>query len=43
MNNTRSGRPLVIGMIAVVAIAVSAMGALLWLRKSPGINGMIYF
>ena len=43
MNNTRSGRPLVIGMIAVVAVVVSAMGALLWLRKSPGINGMIYF
>jgi formylglycine-generating enzyme required for sulfatase activity len=43
MNNTRSGRPLVIGMIAVVAAVVSAMGALLWLRKSPGIPGMIYF
>jgi len=43
MNNTRSGRPVVIGMIAVVAVVVSAMGALLWLRKSPGIPGMIYF
>ena len=41
--STRSGRPLVIGMIAVVAIVVSAMGALLWLRKSPGVPGMIYF
>lgn len=41
--STRSGRPIVIGMLAVVAIAVSAMGALLWLRKSPGIPGMIYF
>jgi formylglycine-generating enzyme required for sulfatase activity len=30
-------------MIAVVAIVVSAMGALLWLRKSPGVPGMIYF
>lgn len=43
MSDTRSGRPIVIGMLAVVAIAVSAMGALLWLRKSPGIPGMIYF
>ena len=41
--STRSGRPLVIGMIAVVAIVVSAMGALLWFRKSPGVPGMIYF
>jgi formylglycine-generating enzyme required for sulfatase activity len=41
--STRSGRPLVIGMIAVVAIVVSIMGALLWLRKSPGVPGMIYF
>jgi formylglycine-generating enzyme required for sulfatase activity len=39
----RSGRPLVIGMIAAVAVVVSAMGALLWLRKSPGVPGMIYF
>jgi formylglycine-generating enzyme required for sulfatase activity len=43
MSDTRSGRPIVIGMLAVVVIAVSAMGALLWLRKSPGIPGMIYF
>jgi formylglycine-generating enzyme required for sulfatase activity len=43
MSDTRSGRPLVIGMIAVVAVVVSAMGALLWLRKSPGVPGMIYF
>jgi formylglycine-generating enzyme required for sulfatase activity len=41
--STRSGRPVVIGMVALVAIVVSAMGALLWLRKSPGIPGMIYF
>ena len=41
--STLSGRPLVIGMMAVVAVVVSAMGALLWLRKSPGIPGMIYF
>jgi formylglycine-generating enzyme required for sulfatase activity len=43
MSETRSGRPIVIGMLAVVAVVVSAMGALLWLRKSPGIPGMIYF
>jgi formylglycine-generating enzyme required for sulfatase activity len=43
MSDTRSGRPLVIGMVAVVAVVVSAMGALLWLRKSPGVPGMIYF
>ena len=41
--STRPGRPVVIGMITVVAIVVSAMGALLWLRKSPGVPGMIYF
>ena len=41
--STRPGRPVVIGMIAVVAVVVSAMGALLWLRKSPGVPGMIYF
>jgi len=40
---TRSGRPIVIGMLAAVAIVVSIMGALLWFRKSPGIPGMIYF
>jgi formylglycine-generating enzyme required for sulfatase activity len=27
----------------VVAIVVTAMGALLWFRKSPGVPGMIYF
>jgi eukaryotic-like serine/threonine-protein kinase len=43
MSDTRSGRPVVIGMIAVVAIVVSAMAVLLWLRKSPGVPGMIYF
>lgn len=43
MSDTRSGRPIVIGMIAVVAIVVGIMGALLWFRKSPGIPGMIYF
>jgi hypothetical protein len=42
-SSTRPGRPVVIGMITVVAIVVSAMGALLWLRKSPGVPGMIYF
>jgi len=41
--STRSGRSLVIGMIAVVTVVVSAMGALLWFRKSPGVPGMIYF
>src|SRR5579863_2268752 len=41
--STRSGRPIVIGMLAVVAVVVSAMGALLWFRKSPGVPGMIYF
>jgi formylglycine-generating enzyme required for sulfatase activity len=41
--STRSGRPLVIGMITVVVVVVSAMGTLLWLRKSPGVPGMIYF
>jgi formylglycine-generating enzyme required for sulfatase activity len=43
MSDTRSGQPIVIGMIAVVTIVVSIMGALLWFRKSPGIPGMIYF
>jgi formylglycine-generating enzyme required for sulfatase activity len=41
--STHSGRPLVIGMMTVVAVVVSIMGALLWLRKSPGVPGMIYF